>query len=210
VLSDCGAELAGDERLFRPRSRDDLGLAGDWKARLTLRLPAAPTLDQAAEDKGLTAEARAAVAPEAEDAAWETVREPAFYGPFEKCEGEAVFRRAVEIPAAWAGKDLVLQLGPIDDFDDTFWNGEPVGRTDKTVKEFWAAKRSYAVPGRLVKAGRNLLAVRVFDHFGGGGFGARPEEFLVKPQENAAVRLYHPDWREDFDLGDDPYRYKRW
>ena len=26
----------------------------------------------------------------------------------------------------------------------------------------------------------------------------------------AAPRLYHPDWRDDFELGDDPYRYYRW
>ncbi len=210
VLANCGAELAGDERLVHPRSRDELSVAGDWKAHVTLKLPAAPSPDKGPEDSGPTAAATAAVAVGFDDAAWETVQEPAMYGPFTDADGEAVFRRQVMVPAAWAGKDLALELGGMDDFDNTFWNGEVVGSTDKTVPNFWSAKRHYVVPGRLVKAGANVLAIRLFDHFGGGGFSSRPDEFLIKPRGEEETHLYSPDWREEFDLGDDPYRYKRW
>ena len=78
------------------------------------------------------------------------------------------------MPEAWLGGDLALSLGAIDDFDVTYWNGERVGATGAETPQYWSAPRRYTVPGRLVKAGRNVLAVRVFDHYGGGGFaGAR-------------------------------------
>ena len=37
------------------------------------------------------------------------------------------FRKEIEIPAEWEGKDLTLSLGPVDDADETWWNGEEVG-----------------------------------------------------------------------------------
>jgi hypothetical protein len=43
---------------------------------------------------------------------------------------------------------------------------------------------------------------------------AGPSEALaLTPKEPLAPplpALYHPDWRADFPLGDDPYRYSRW
>jgi len=46
-----------------------------------------------------------------------------------------------------------------------------VGATGVETPQYYSAARRYTVPGRLVKAGRNVLAVRVFDHYGNGGFG---------------------------------------
>ena len=90
-------------------------------------------------------------------------------------DGAVWFRRQVDVPADWAGKDLALSLGAIDDFDTTYWNGVRVGATGAETPESYAAHRHYVVPGDLVKPGRNLIAVRVFDHYGNGGFaGPRP------------------------------------
>ena len=70
-------------------------------------------------------------------------------------------------------------------------------------------KRVYQIPGRLVTAGKQVLAVRVSDHFGGGGFcGVSTDMRLRSTAEQTP--LYHADWRSEFDLGDDPYRFKRW
>jgi sialate O-acetylesterase len=107
---------------------------------------------------------------------------------------------------------LVLSLGALDDFDDTFFNGRPVGRTDKNVKAYWDHNRVYAVPAALVKPGRNVVAVRLFDCYGGGGFNGQKWEMVLKPRpaETKVPGSYHADYREDFELGDDPYRYYRW
>jgi sialate O-acetylesterase len=52
--------------------------------------------------------------------------------------------------------------------------------------------RKYSVPGSLVRAGRNIIAVRVFDHAGEGGFGGGGGMALgsasVSESENISLR----------------------
>jgi sialate O-acetylesterase len=95
-------------------------------------------------------------------------------------DGAIWFRREVTVPEAWAGAELALSLGAIDDFDVTYWNGERIGATGTETPQYWSAPRRYQVPARLVKAGRNVLAVRVFDHFGGGGFAGTPAQMNLR------------------------------
>ena len=95
-------------------------------------------------------------------------------------DGAVWFRREVTLPAAWAGADLALSLGAIDDFDVTYWNGERVGATGAETPQYWAAPRRYVIPGRIAKAGRNVIAVRVFDHYGDGGFAGTPAQMTVR------------------------------
>lgn len=77
-------------------------------------------------------------------------------------DGLIWLRRTVEIPASWAGKKVQLVLGAIDDNDITYWNGKEVGRTTG-----YSVSRNYTVPGKMVKAGKLSLAVRVMDTRGG-------------------------------------------
>jgi sialate O-acetylesterase len=107
-------------------------------------------------------------------------------------DGAVWFRREITIPAAWTGAgsgDLALSLGPVDDFDVTYWNGERIGATGSETKEYWAAPRRYVVPARLVKAGRNVIAVRVFDHYGNGGFAGTAAMMSVGPARPGAATL---------------------
>jgi sialate O-acetylesterase len=85
-------------------------------------------------------------------------------------DGAVWFRKVVELPESWAGKDLVLNLTAVDDFDITYFNGTRIGATGKETPNSYMVPRKYSVPGSLVRAGRNVLAVRVFDHAGEGGF----------------------------------------
>jgi hypothetical protein len=52
--------------------------------------------------------------------------------------------------------------------------------------------------------------VRIWDHFGGGGFNSLAADMTLRPDAGADPFMYHPDYRTDFILGDDPFRYKRW
>jgi len=79
-------------------------------------------------------------------------------------DGVVWFRQVVDIPAAAAGKDLTLGLGPIDNEDTTWWDGEKIGG-----QKAWTVPREYTVPARLVTPGRHVIAVRVVDANGGGG-----------------------------------------
>jgi sialate O-acetylesterase len=99
-------------------------------------------------------------------------------------DGVFWFRRRVDIPAEWAGKDLVLRLGPIDDADTTYFNNIQVGQTGDETGPAWSVFRKYRIPGNRVKAGPNVIAVRVFDLWLDGGFCGKKEDMVLGRVQN--------------------------
>jgi sialate O-acetylesterase len=90
-------------------------------------------------------------------------------------DGIMWFRKEVSIPENLAGKEWKLSLGKIDDNDKTYINGILVGETNK-----YDDSRDYVVKAGTFKPGINLIAVRVEDTGGGGGFyGAKEDMKLV-------------------------------
>lgn len=128
-------------------------------------------------DPGLSTSS-AWASPEAADQDWARIKVP---GRWEDSGVEALsafdglvwFRRDFEIPAAAAGLPATLALGMIDDWDTVWINGQRVGQT-----QGWRTERLYGVPARLLRAGRNRIAVRVLDGGASGGFiGGAPLAF---------------------------------
>src|SRR5581483_1033187 len=70
---------------------------------------------------------------------------------------------------------LVVRLGPVDEVDTTFVNGAKVGG-----KETWDVPRSYRIQARLLKRGRNVIAVRVLDAEGPGGIYGRQDDLRLE------------------------------
>ena len=108
---------------------------------------------------------------------WLQVSQPMLWNKIQDLkdfDGIVWMRHVVDVPASLAGKDLKLELGAIDDEDITYWNGQRIGMTSG-----WNSNRSYTVPGRLVKAGRNVLTVRVNDTGGDGGFYKEAKDFYA-------------------------------
>lgn len=96
-------------------------------------------------------------------------------GPWEQSvlpgfDGVVWMQREIELPAGAAGKPLRLAVGVVDDRDDTYFNGVRVGGYDDP-----GALRVYDVPGNLVKAGKNVITVKVVDYMGGGGMAGNSE-----------------------------------
>ncbi len=213
LLANLGASFQQDAAIFKADNRlMAIPLAGEWRARQIVALPSAPFENK--PKNVFSKEAKAAVLAATDDD-WQAVQLPSewekFGGPWADTDGEAVFRKTVTIPEEWQGLDLELSLGQLDDFDDTFWNGQLVGGIDQSDPAAWSKKRRYLIPARMVKPGEeNRIAVRVFDHFGGGGFTGRPEEMSIEPKRPGEVGWYHADYLRDFERGDDPYRYYRW
>jgi len=167
--------------------KEHILLAGLWRAAMTAPLPQVEGLDKVYADKGMGAAARKLVEERADLSSMREVSVPGAmqdYGEgWQARNGEAVFRRTVVIPPNWIGKNLVLSLGPIDDFDVTFFNGVQVGATDETTPKFYAHPRLYTVPAALPKLGENVIAVRVFDRGWGGGLMGKPEQMFLAPCE---------------------------
>ncbi len=220
VLANLGASFETDARIFEPRREEQepvVALAGEWRARLIQRFDAAPSPDKGPQDKGISEEARRAVAADFDDSKWQVVEAPRgmelYGGAWNNADGEAVLRKVIEVPAALRGQDLKLSLGAIDDYDDTYFNGVRVGGVGAENPEAYAVQREYTIPANLVKPGKNVIAVRVWDKFGGGGFTGSDVKGLQLKSPKVWVKpagMYHPDYREDFDLGDEPYRYYNW
>ena len=139
-----------------------------------------------AADPGNRGEPEGYAKPGYDAAGWKRMALPQFWETAGlDVDGVVWFRREVEVPAAWAGKDLTLKLGAVDDFDTTYFNGERVGSTGPDTPSAWVVPRQYRVPGSLVRAGRNTVAVRVFDRVGGGGFGGG--QMALAPADSKAA-----------------------
>ncbi len=120
-------------------------------------------------------------ANEFDDATWAEVDMPHNWsqGKLAKFDGVGWYRTKVAVPDAWAGKDLTLSLGAIDDLDTVWFGGERIGGTEEPGH--WNEARHYVIPGRLVRGGEVVLAVRVVDTAGGGGFISDAETLRLAP-----------------------------
>lgn len=67
---------------------------------------------------------------------------------------------------------VFLHLGPVDDIDTTFVNGQFVGQS-----WVWDQPRHYTLPAGVLHKGKNVIAVRVVDTQQGGGFSASTDPF---------------------------------
>jgi len=134
--------------------------------------------------------------PGFDDAGWRSLTLPTFWQAHGMAfNGVVWFRRAVDVPSAWAGQELRLSLGAIDDFDDTYFDGAAVGRTPPGTLDSHRLPRRYSISAERASAGRHVIAVRVFDHFGAGGFaGPSGQMFLECPARGERLPLAGP-WR---------------
>ncbi len=81
-------------------------------------------------------------------------------------DGTVWFRTSFELPASASEKEAVLNLGKIDDSDYTFVNGVKVGESINKYDKL----RSYTLSPGILKPGKNVIAVKVVDDGGNGGF----------------------------------------
>ncbi len=86
------------------------------------------------------------------------------------------FQTEFELDKEETNKPLVLNLGRIDDSDDTYVNGTRVGGMIEKHDEL----RVYPVKTGVAKVGKNILVIRVEDIYKGGGFKATEAEFFIK------------------------------
>lgn len=136
--------------------------------------------------------------PETSDADWKSMRLPQYWERAGlNIDGVVWFRREVTIPSEWSGRDLLLELGPVDDFDTTYFDNAEVGHTGREATDAYRRPRVYTVPAKLVKPGRAVMAVRVHDWAGDGGFWGEPNAMKLAPvnaPKESAISLAR-DWR---------------
>ena len=112
-----------------------------------------------------------------DDSSWTPTAMP-FVFP-DDFDGEYRHRRTVNLTAEQAQSIKTIELGPIDDFDQTYINGQLVGQIDMMTPQFWSTPRKYSIPAGTLKEGENIIAVRTYDSSGAGGFFGTKDSFRL-------------------------------
>jgi sialate O-acetylesterase len=83
--------------------------------------------------------------------------------------GVVWLRKEIDLPASAAGREFRLDLGSVEDmYETTYFNGEKLGSSGREPPQFYNRYQGYNVPGRLVKAGKNVFAIRLVTPEAGG------------------------------------------
>lgn len=129
------------------------------------------------------------------DSKWETMLLPQLIEDAGlQIDGIIWFRKNIDVPSGSADKSGTIALGPIDDSDKVYINGEFVGGTEKDYQ----ANRVYQIPSGVLKPGKNSIAVRVEDTGGGGGIWGKKEQMFLKTGQ-FGVSLAG-DWKYEVEL----------
>ncbi|MBX2971147.1 MAG: sialate O-acetylesterase [Cyclobacteriaceae bacterium] len=98
---------------------------------------------------------------------WRNINIPGYWEDqgIKELNGVVWYRREIEVPETMVGKPAKVFLGRIVDADVLYINGKQIGQTS-----YQYPQRRYSVPSNVLKAGKNLIVVRVINHAGKGGF----------------------------------------
>ena len=124
------------------------------------------------------------------DSSWKKVKLPI---SFEESispdfDGVVWYRTVITLSAEQASKTALIKLGTIDDEDITYVNETKIGAIN-----IRSQARNYLIPEGYLKAGDNVIAVRVVDNNGKGGFTGSPDD-LVLSAGNETISLA-VDWK---------------
>jgi len=161
------------------RRRDEAALAGTKDKLARYRLPAG----QSSEDWNK---------PGYDDSGWDSIPVPANWESvgYAGMDGVAWYRTSFILSAAEAKRGVTLGVARIDDTDTTFVNGVQVGH----IENSYDTLRAYPVPSSALRAGRNVVAVKVLDTGGGGGIHGEAENLYVQPA-GGARRPFDGAWK---------------
>ncbi len=138
--------------------------------------------------------------PAFNDSSWATLRLDSDWSRqgYRNSNAYGWYRLHVVIPSSLKGgitRDILFDMGPIDDTDETWLNGHLVGKTGRNPGEKggfdgkWNVPRRYVVSPEWVRWDQeNIIAVRVYNGADPGGFYTRPVH-VGKPELKDYVSL---------------------
>ncbi len=116
---------------------------------------------------------------------WKPIMQPASYESSEigNADGIVWFKKEFDVNDLPANAHIVLSLGPVDDIDSTYLNGQLVG-----TGRVWNQDRVYTIPTGNLKKGKNTLVIKVVDGGGGGGLTGNADQLYIE-LEGAKIPL---------------------
>jgi sialate O-acetylesterase len=111
---------------------------------------------------------------------WESMVLPGLWEErgLDSLNGVVWFAKEIELPDQVVSSGFDIYLGPVDDSDIVWINGNKVGETLNAYN----IERKYSVGPEVLKQGKNVILVRVEDYQGGGGiYGDRSQLRITAP-----------------------------
>ncbi len=138
------------------------------------------------EDKGLT-ESKTWYDTSCLPKNWHTINVPGYWEDqgIKNLDGVVWYRREIVIPPFMKGLPAKMALGRIVDADFVYVNGVQIGNTT-----YQYPQRRYTVPGGLLKAGKNIIIVRVINNGGKGGFVPDKPYYLSAGDQTIDLKGY--------------------
>jgi sialate O-acetylesterase len=99
-------------------------------------------------------------------------------------DGMVWFRRTVTLTSEEAARAAELSLGAIDEVDETWVNGRPIGNSFG-----WGTERTYPVPAGVLRAGENSIVVNVLSVWDMGGMYGPADHMALRCSGGKSVAL---------------------
>lgn len=137
-------------------------------------------------DRGLT-EAVKWFDPAYRPSGWHTINIPGYWEDqgVRDLNGVVWYRREIDIPASLVNVPAKISMGRIVDADVLYVNGIQVGNTT-----YQYPQRRYQVPAGTLKAGRNIITIRVTNFGGKGGFVPDKPYYLAAGNDTIDLKGY--------------------
>ena len=107
----------------------------------------------------------------------------------EKLDGIVWMRKVIEIPKEYKGNELRFDLGRIENNVTVYFNEVKLGSTNSP---YFA---EYTVPAKLVKSGKNVIAVRVLHRWGTANFSGPEERMKLYAPSGAVLESLAGPWK---------------
>src|SRR5262245_40932432 len=136
-----------------------------------------------------------------DDSKWDKIRVPGAWENqgFPGYDGYAWYRRSFHTPAEAEHFQLYLQLGSIDDVDETYVNGKMVGYQGQMPPAYETAynfSRKYLIPAAFLDpSGENVIAVRVYDAEIAGGITNGDVGIYYSPDQMEVAMPLNGPWK---------------
>ena len=129
-------------------------------------------------DQGMKGNQPIWAATDLDDSDWKTMKLPGIWehNGLEAVDGIVWFRKEVTLSQTDIEKGGTINLGKINDSDNTFFNGILIGSNKMAADKL----RSYTIPSKLLKLGRNVITVQVEDVGASGGIYGNPTYLYLK------------------------------
>lgn len=134
-----------------------------------------------------------------DDSNWNDLMVPGVWETqgYKDYDGFAWYRKTINLPSNISKDKYILMLGKIDDLDEAYINGQLIGKTgrmyDDASRNFfdqeWQEFRGYYISAGVLKPGKNVIAVRVYDGYNYGGIHEGPIGLVTQ-------KKYSDFWRK--------------